>query len=102
MTDAGQDRTLQLRQVIKEKRQQLHDLELVFAYVEKLMEVNGQVTFLLDAEYSSTQTSQQIHSAATYARQKFNAVKLAELDLTRAHQTHIEKSNSIKEKEIET
>ena len=94
LTEAGQDRTLQLRQVINEERKRLHDLELVFAYMQKLMEINSQITFLLDAEYSSTKASQEIHTAATHTRQKFNAVKLAELDLARAHQSHIEKLGS--------
>ena len=79
LTPAGQDKTLELRSVINEKRKHLHDFELVFAYVQKLMEINSQVTLLLDAEYSSTKMSQQMYSASTHLRQKFNAVKLAEI-----------------------
>ena len=40
LTPAGQDKTLELRSVINEKRKYLHDFELVFAYVQKLMEIN--------------------------------------------------------------
>ena len=97
LTPAGQDKTLELRSVINEKRKHLHDFELVFAYVQKLMEINSQVTLLLDAEYSSTKMSQQMYSASTHLRQKFNAVKLAELDLAQAHQALIEKSRCKKE-----
>ena len=97
LTPAGQDKTLELRSVINEKRKHLHDFELVFAYVQKLMEINSQVTLLLDAEYSSTKMSQQMYSASTHLRQKLNAVKLAELDLAQAHQALIEKSRCKKE-----
>ena len=42
-----------------------------------------------------------MHSASTHLRQKFDAVKLAELDLAQAHQAHIEKSSRKREEEEE-
>ena len=92
LTVAGEDRTLQLRLLIKERRQELQDLELVFAYVKKLMEANCEVSFLLNAESTSTLTNQQIHSATKHIEEKFNSIRLTDLDLAQAHKIHIEKN----------
>ena len=77
----------------------LHDRKFQVLFELKVTFRFSQVTFLLDAEYSSTKLSQQMHSASTHLRQKFDAVKLAELDLAQAHQAHIEKSSRKKEEE---
>ena len=91
LTIAGEDRTFELRKAVNEKRKELQDLELLFAYVKKLMDANSEVTFLLNAEYASTQTSQNIHNATKYVEEKFNSVRLLELELAQAQKVHIEK-----------
>ena len=91
LTAAGEDRTFDLRKAVSDKRKELQDLELIFAYVKKLMDANSEVTFLLDAKYASTQASQQIHDATKYVEEKLNSVRHLELDLAQAQKVHIEK-----------
>ena len=98
LTAAGEDRTFDLRKAVNEKRKNLQDLELLFAYVKKLMDANSEVTFLLNAEYASTQTSQQIHDATKYVEEKLNSVRLLELDLAQAQKVHIEKMSKKEDK----
>ena len=60
-------------------------------YAKKLLDANSEVNFLVGEEFCSTHTSQTIYAATSHIDQKMTEVKLAQLDLIKAHKTHIEK-----------
>jgi len=91
LNHVGEDRMLQLRKTISDKKKEMSDLEMLFQYTRKLMDANAEVSFLVKEDFASKQTSEQIHSATRHVEEKLEAVQLAELDLTRAHTMHIEK-----------
>ena len=91
LTEAGEDKMLELRLCVQKKKKELQDLELLFEYVKKLMDANSEVAFLVGEEFCSRQTSEKIHGAISHFQEKLEAVKFAELDLATAHKTHIEK-----------
>ena len=49
----------------------------------------------MGAEFASTEASRQLLTAEQTVQDLFNKTKLAELDLTKAQQSHIEKSARI-------
>ena len=91
LTDAGEDKMIELRQSINRSQKELRDAELLFEYAKKLMDANAEVAFLVSEEFESRQISERIHAASGHVTQKLNAAKMSDLDLARAHQTHIEK-----------
>ena len=85
-------RIVELRQIVKEKRAELRDLEVLFQYAKKLLDANSEIAFLVGEEFCSTNTSQTINAATNHIEQKMIGVKMAELDLIEAHKIHIEKT----------
>jgi hypothetical protein len=65
------------------------DLELMSHFVGKLMSANAEVCFLAGAEFASYQASDRQQSAFKALTELFDKVKVAELDLSGAHRTHI-------------
>jgi hypothetical protein len=92
LTESGEDRIVELRQIVKEKRAELRDLEVLFQYAKKLLDANAEIAFLVGEEFCSTNTSQAINAATNHIEQKMIGVKMAELDLIEAHKIHIEKT----------
>ncbi len=92
LTDAGEERVLDLKMKIAEKRKQLDDLELLFQYVKKLMDANAEVTFLSGEEFVSKQASEAIHSAEQHMMQLLEKSRLLQLEVLQARQHHIEKT----------
>ena len=92
LTEAGEDKIIQLRQEILQNKNQISDLELLFEYIKKMMDSNSEVCFLVGEEHCSKQASQKIHTATEYVKSKFDAVKLADIDLINAQKGHIEKT----------
>ena len=92
LTESGEDRIVELRQIVNGKRAELRDLEVLFQYAKKLLDANSGIAFLVGEEFCSTNTSQTINAATSHIEQKMIGVKMAELDLIEAHKIHIEKS----------
>ena len=101
LTEAGSQRVLELRSVVLDKKKELLDLQLLFAYVRKLMDLNASVNFLVGEEHVSDLTSERIHSTSQHFEKQMESFKMAELDLAQAQAAHIKKSLN-KETETET
>lgn len=93
LTEDGEARVIELRQIVNRRKKELQDLELLFEYSKKLMDANSEVTFLVGEDYCSKQMSDQIYNATTHIKRQMETLGLAELDLIQAQTSHIEKSS---------
>ena len=92
LTEAGQDRMLELRRSVHKLKKDLQDLELLFEYVKKLMDANSEVSFLVGEGFCSQQCSERIQGAIIHVTEKLDSAKMAEMDCTLAQKLHIEKT----------
>ena len=95
-----QERMVELQRDLSELKSQMSELEMLFQFVKKLLELNAEVAFLGGAEFVSTQASERLFSITNAGSSLIDKVHSLDLELAAAKAVHIEKSN--KKEELNT
>ncbi len=66
LTEEGEKRAAALQRKAAELKKKVHDLEMLFAFVKKLMDANAEVCFLAGAHFASTQVASTLKFLGGY------------------------------------
>ena len=86
-----QARMSELQTDANDIKKQISELEMLFEFVKKLLELNSEVSFLGGAEFVSTQASERLFSLTNAGEALLAQVNQQELDLAAAKAKHIVK-----------
>ena len=92
-----QERMVELQRDLSELKSQMSELEMLFQFVKKLLELNAEVAFLGGAEFVSTQASERLFSITNAGSSLIDKIHSLDLELAAAKAVHIEKSNKKEE-----
>jgi len=91
---------VELKIQVSSDKKNVQDLDLLFSYVQKLVDAAAETSFLIGADYASVQASERLHSALNVVQQEIAAREALEKELTLAEKSLIERTKVGSDSEI--